>query len=83
MDGTVGRRNGQDDLITANIDRLNLGTVGALETVSGARTTFMPLVTSSADATLMARDYVLSGPTPDDLQRGLNPVPRPILSPPA
>ena len=66
----------QDDLITANIDRLNLGTVGALETVSGARTTFMPLVTSSADATLMARDYVLSAPTPDDLQRAFEPVPR-------
>ena len=63
----------QDDLITANIDRLNLGTVGALEPVSGARTTFMPLVTSSADATLMARDYVLSAPTPDDLQRKFEP----------
>ena len=63
----------QDDLITANIDRLNLGTVGAFEPVSGARTTFMPLVTSSADATLMARDYVLSAPTPDDLQRRFEP----------
>ena len=59
----------KDDLITANIDRLNLGTVGALEPVSGARTTLTPLVTSSTDATLMSRDYVLSAPTPDDLQR--------------
>ena len=63
----------QDDLITAHIDRLNSGTVGALDSVSGARTTFMPLVTSSADATLMARDYVLSAPTPDDLQRRFEP----------
>ena len=31
VDGTVGREMDQDDLITANIDRLNLGTVGALD----------------------------------------------------
>ncbi|MBL6787148.1 MAG: Gldg family protein [PS1 clade bacterium] len=63
----------QDDLITANIDRLNLGTVGALVPVRDAGTTLTPLVTSSSDATLMARDYVLSAPTPDDLQRRFEP----------
>ena len=63
----------QGDLITANIDRLNLGTVGALEPIPGARTTLTPLVTSSTDATLMARDYVLSAPTPDALQRAFEP----------
>lgn len=69
----------QDDLITANIDRLNIGTVGALEPIPGARTTLTPLVTSSADASLMTRDYVLSAPTPDALQRAFEPGVAPYI----
>ena len=58
-----------DDPVTGNIDRLNIGTVGALRPLDGASTSFTPLVTSSNDAGLMTRDYVLSAPTPDALQR--------------
>ena len=58
-----------DDPVTGNIDRLNIGTVGALQPLDGASTSFTPLVSSSDEAGLMTRDYVLSGPTPDALQR--------------
>jgi ABC-type uncharacterized transport system involved in gliding motility auxiliary subunit len=58
-----------DDPVTGNIDRLNIGTVGALQPLEGASTDFTPLVTSSDEAGLMTRDYVLSAPTPDALQR--------------
>ena len=58
-----------DDPVTGNIDRLNIGTVGALQPLDGASTDFTPLVTSSDEAGLMTRDYVLSAPTPDALQR--------------
>jgi len=58
-----------DDPVTGNIDRLNIGTVGALQPLEGASTHFTPLVSSSDEAGLMTRDYVLSGPTPDALQR--------------
>jgi ABC-type uncharacterized transport system involved in gliding motility auxiliary subunit len=58
-----------DDPVTGNIDRLNIGTVGALRPLDGASTSFTPLVTSSDAAGLMTRDYVLSAPTPDALQR--------------
>ncbi len=59
----------RDDLITGNIDRLNLGTVGVLTRTMDATTQMTPLVTSSDEAGLMPRDYVLSAPTPDALQR--------------
>ena len=57
------------DVITGNIDRLNLGTVGVLTQPAGATTDMTPLVTSSEEAGLMTRDFVLSAPTPDNLQR--------------
>ena len=59
----------RDDPITGNIDRLNIGTAGALMPLADATTAFSPLVTSSDEAGLMTRDYVLSAPTPDALQR--------------
>ncbi len=67
----VDEMNG-DDLVTANIDRLNLGTVGALQRLEKATTNFTPLVTSSDDAMVMGRDYVLSAPTPDALLRAFH-----------
>lgn len=57
------------DVITGNIDRLNLGTVGVLTRPTGATTDMTPLVSSSEEAGLMTRDFVLSAPTPDNLQR--------------
>lgn len=58
-----------NDIVTADIDRLNLGTVGHLEPIEGATTSFQPLVRSSDDAMLYELDYVKSGPRPDDLMR--------------
>lgn len=63
----------RDDVITGNIDRLNLGTVGVLTRPEGATTDWMPLVTSSPDAGIMRRDFVLRAPTPDALQRAFVP----------
>ncbi len=57
-----------DDPITGNIDRLNIGTVGVLKPLEEATTNFVPLVTSSDDAGVMSRDFVLRAPTPDALQ---------------
>jgi len=58
----------RDDPITGTIDRLNIGTVGVLQPVEGATTRLTPLVTSSEDAGVMTRDFVLRAPTPDALQ---------------
>lgn len=58
-----------NDIVTADIDRLNLGTVGHLEPIEGATTSFQPLVRSSDDAMLYELEYVKSGPRPDDLMR--------------
>lgn len=63
----------RDDVITGNIDRLNLGTVGVLRQADGATTRMTPLVTASDEAGLMDRDYVLQAPTPDALQRAFKP----------
>ncbi|MBL1234259.1 MAG: Gldg family protein, partial [Rhodobiaceae bacterium] len=58
-----------NDIVTADIDRLNLGTVGHLKPIEGATTTFQPLVRSSQESMLYELDYVKSGPRPDDLMR--------------
>lgn len=68
-----------DDLITANIDRLNIGTAGALFAMPNATTIFTPLVRSSDDATLMTRDFVLSAPAPDKLLRQFEPGDAPYV----
>jgi ABC-type uncharacterized transport system involved in gliding motility auxiliary subunit len=68
-----------DDLITANIDRLNIGTAGALFATPNATTIFTPLVRSSDDATLMTRDFVLSAPAPDKLLRQFEPGDAPYV----
>ena len=68
-----------DDLITANIDHLNIGTVGALFTTDNATTNFTPLVSSSDDASLMTRDYVLTAPSPDKLLRRFEPGDAPYV----
>lgn len=68
-----------DDLITANIDHLNIGTVGALFATDNATTIFTPLVSSSDDASLMTRDYVLTAPSPDKLLRRFEPGDAPYV----
>jgi ABC-type uncharacterized transport system involved in gliding motility auxiliary subunit len=57
----------KDDIVTANVDHINLGTVGTLAAAKGATTRFTPLMWSSKNSELYDLDYVKSGPTPDDL----------------
>ncbi|HEX7776948.1 MAG TPA: Gldg family protein, partial [Parvibaculum sp.] len=64
----------QNDIVTANVDHLNMATVGTLKPVPGATTHFTPLIWSSNDAELYDLGYVKSGPTPDDLLRGFKPT---------
>jgi len=64
----------ESDLVTADIDRLNLGTAGHLVKREGAETRLTPLVTSSKDSKLLDLDYVKSGPRPDELVRDFDPT---------
>lgn len=59
-----------DDIVTSDVVRLNLGTVGRFTPIEGATTRFSPIVSSSEDAKLYDVDYVKQGPRPDDLLRG-------------
>tara|TARA_R110000868_G_scaffold34067_2_gene123267 strand:- start:18753 stop:20681 length:1929 start_codon:yes stop_codon:yes gene_type:complete len=62
-----------DDLVTANIDHLNLATVGALEQTKDATTRFTPLFWSSEDSEVYDLNFVKSGPTPDELLADFKP----------
>lgn len=63
-----------DDIVTANVDHLNLATAGSLSPVKGATTRFTPLLWSSEDAVLYDLGTIKSGPTPDDLLQGFKPT---------
>lgn len=63
-----------NDVVTANIDRLNLGTVGHLVPLEGATTSFTPVMRSSDDAMLLDLEFVKTGPTPDALLRQFLPT---------
>jgi ABC-type uncharacterized transport system involved in gliding motility auxiliary subunit len=62
-----------DDIVTSDVVRLNLGTVGHLTPAEGATTKFSPIVFSSEDTKLYDVDYVKTGPRPDDLLRDFKP----------
>jgi|AZIJ01.1.fsa_nt_gi ABC-type uncharacterized transport system involved in gliding motility auxiliary subunit len=63
-----------DDLVTADVSRLNLGTAGYFTPLEGATTSFTPLVMTSEDAQTYDVEYVKKGPRPDDLIRGFEPT---------
>lgn len=63
----------RSDIVTADVDRINLGTVGYLMPEKGATTSFTPLITSSKDSRLYDRDYVATGPRPDQLLANFKP----------
>ncbi|MEQ9145992.1 MAG: Gldg family protein [Parvibaculaceae bacterium] len=63
-----------DDVVTADIDRINLGTVGYLVPRNDATTSFTPVISSSEDSMLFDLDYVKTGPTPDALLREFEPT---------
>lgn len=62
-----------DDIVTANVDHLNLATVGELTQAKDATTRFTPLIWSSDDSEIYDINYVKSGPTPDQLLEGFKP----------
>ncbi|MBE8191718.1 MAG: hypothetical protein HAW64_05840, partial [Alphaproteobacteria bacterium] len=55
------------DVITAGIDRLHIGTAGRLTFTDLPNVRHETLVSSSGDAGLLARDFILRAPTPDAL----------------
>ncbi|MEQ9519193.1 MAG: Gldg family protein [Parvibaculum sp.] len=63
-----------DDVVTADIDRINLGTVGHLVPTKDATTSFTPVISSSTDANLLDLEFVKTGPTPDALMRAFEPT---------
>lgn len=63
----------QNDIVTANVDHLNLGTVGAFTPLKGATTRFTPLIRASKDSRLYDLNYVMTGPAPDALLRDFKP----------
>jgi len=62
------------DTITANLQTLNLASVGALRPLKGATTTFTPLVSSSDQAALVDADEVRNQPKPQDMMDEIMPT---------
>ncbi|HEX4860382.1 MAG TPA: Gldg family protein [Rhizomicrobium sp.] len=62
------------DPVTANLQSLNLATVGALHAIKGASTTFAPLVTSSDQAGLLDASVVKATQDPQELMAQVNPT---------
>ena len=63
----------REDSVTAEINQINLATAGHLEQVKGAKTTLIPLLTSSEDAMILNAQELQSAPDPDDLLRRFRP----------
>ncbi|MGH6888764.1 MAG: GldG family protein [Rhizomicrobium sp.] len=64
------------DPVTANLQTLNLASVGALSPRKGATTTFEPLVRSSDEASLMDAMQAHLDPRPQDLMTQVEPTGR-------
>ena len=62
------------DQVTANLQTLNLASVGALTQARGATTTFKPLVSSSNEASLLDSMDVKLNPRPQDLMQQIEPT---------
>ena len=62
------------DPVTANLQTLNLASVGALHPLKGATTTFAPLVTSSNQASLLDAGAVKATQDPQALMAEVNPT---------
>ncbi len=57
------------DIVTADLNAVNLASSGVLSPVDGASTTFEPLISSSAESMLLDVDSLRAHPDPDDLLR--------------
>jgi ABC-type uncharacterized transport system involved in gliding motility auxiliary subunit len=62
------------DQVTASLQSLNLATAGALFKAKGATTVFTPLVTSSAEASLLDGPEVRFAQRPQDLMSAISPT---------
>lgn len=62
------------DTVTANLQTLNLASVGALHPLKGATTTFSALVSSSDQAGLLDVEEVRMNPQPQDLMGAIVPT---------
>ena len=62
------------DQVTANLQALNLASVGALSLLKGATTTFEPLIRSSDEASLMDAMEAHLDPNPADLMNKVEPT---------
>ena len=62
-----------DDVVTAELNRINVGTAGALAAREGATTTFTPLIRTSSDAMTIPADDVRRYPDPLALLRDSKP----------
>ncbi len=62
------------DTITANLQTLNLASVGALRPLKGATTTFTPLVSSSDQAALVDADLARNQTKPQDMMDEILPT---------
>jgi ABC-type uncharacterized transport system involved in gliding motility auxiliary subunit len=67
------------DQITANLQTLNLASVGALSQAKGATTAFTPLVSSSSQAGLLDAVQVRLNPKPQDLMNEIEPTGQPFV----
>lgn len=62
-----------DEVITAQLEQVNVATAGALEPLDGASTTFVPLIRSSRNAALVPVEQVRYVTDPRQLGRGFAP----------
>jgi len=71
----AARKNNMDskDPVTANLERINLASAGALRPVEDAAAAFTPLVTSSAQSMLMDVERARGMPEPDALMQDFSP----------
>lgn len=68
-----------DEVVTAELNRVNLGTSGFLTRREGATTTFTPLVSSSPAAAAIAADKVRMFPDPFAIIREFQPGDEPLV----
>lgn len=64
----------RDDIITGQLDQLNLASAGVLHLLDDRRTTITPLLTSSRDAAMLDVFEVEGQPDPDRLIQMVNPT---------
>jgi ABC-type uncharacterized transport system involved in gliding motility auxiliary subunit len=74
----TGDQVNHNDQITANLQQLNLATVGALSPLKGATTTFTPLISSSSNASLLDAMEVRMGGQPEQLLAQIVPTGHPF-----